>query len=506
MARLGEARRLIDGGGYFVVHAPRQTGKTTTLMALASILTAEGRYAALHFSCEAAEPVGDDFGAAERLVIAAMRWSAESRLPADCQPSEPPPAAPGDQLAATLTAWARRCARPLVLFFDEIDALRGESLGCVLRQLRSRFPSRPAEFPASVILCGLRDVSDHWVASGGDASRLGTSSPFNVKVDSLRLSNFDEGEVRLLYGQHTAETGQPFTDEALRRAFELTQGQPWLVNALAREVVEKIGVPPPVPITVDHIDAAKERLILARATHLDSLVARLEEPRVRGVIEPLISGELTVRLDAAYQDDVSYVHDLGLIRTRPNLDISNPIYREVIVRVLAVGVEQSVVVEPQRFVPPDGQLDLRGLLEAFAAFWKEHGEVLTGALPYHEVAPQLVLMAFLQRVVNGGGSIDREYGLGRKRIDLLVRWPYRTLEGRREVQREAIELKVWRPKAPDPRAQGLKQLDAYLDRLGLETGALVLFDRRPRAGSIAKRTRFETAASPAGRQVTVLRA
>ena len=89
-----------------------------------------------------------------------------------------------------------------------------------------------------------------------------------------------------------------------------------------------------------------------------------------------------------------------------------------------------MIAEPRSFVLPDGRLAFRRLLREFAAFWQEHGEVLAAGLPYHEVAPQLVLMAYLQRVVNGGGMIDREYGVGRGRIDLLVRWPYRTRRGR----------------------------------------------------------------------------
>lgn len=80
--------------------------------------------------------------------------------------------------------------------------------------------------------------------------------------------------------------------------------------------------------------------------------------------------------------------------------------------------------------------------------------VLTGHLTYHEVAPQLVLMAFLQRIVNGGGFIDREYGIGRYRMDLLVHWPYTDENGRRQWQREALELKVWRDRKPDPVDKG----------------------------------------------------
>lgn len=189
------------------------------------------------------------------------------------------------------------------------------------------------------------------------------------------------------------------------------------------------------------------------------------------------------------------------------LRIANPIYREVIVRGLAGAVEPRVLVEePKRFVRPDGRLDMGRLLRELASFWREHGEVLMAGLPYHEVAPQLVLMAYLQRVVNGGGYVDREYGIGRGRIDLLVRWPYAGEGGERAWQREALELKVRRAGEKDPIAKGLEQLDGYLARLGLDEGVLVLFDRRPEAGDPEARTRFEEAVTGGGRKVTVLRA
>jgi hypothetical protein len=375
----------------------------------------------------------------------------------------------------------------------------------VLRQLRDGYALRPDAAPWSVVLCGLRDVRDYKAASGGDPGRLGTSSPFNIKVESLRLGDFTQDEVAALYAQHTEETGQPFAEEAVPRAFALTRGQPWLVNALAREITENMNVPPPEPITATHVDQAKERLILARATHLDALVARLHEPRVHRILEPLLAG--TLAGGDSYDDDFAYVRDLGLIAPEPPTRPANPIYREVMARTLATGIEKRVVHEPGRFVQPDGRLDMDALLHAFADFWREHGEVLTGQLAYHEVAPQLVLMAFLQRVVNGGGFIDREYGVGRGRIDLLVRWPCTTdTAGQPQWQREALELKVWRDKKPDPLDQGLAQLDAYLDPLGLDRGTLVLFDRRTDAPPLAERIAFAQAHTPAGRPARILRA
>jgi hypothetical protein len=95
--RLPEARELIEKKGYFVLHAPRQTGKTTTLRALAKGLTAEGRFAALHFTCEEASVAGDDYGAAMRAILYAIRTAAENHLPTELWPP-PFPEAPKTRL------------------------------------------------------------------------------------------------------------------------------------------------------------------------------------------------------------------------------------------------------------------------------------------------------------------------------------------------------------------------------------------------------------------------
>lgn len=497
--RLPDAPGIIAQLGYFVVHAPRQTGKTTTLRALAEELTADGRYAALHFSCEAAEVAGDDYGAAENILLSILARQA-SALPAELRPPPWSTAPAGERIGAALTAWARACPRPLVLIFDEIDALRGQSLITVLRQLRAGYTNRPLEFPASVILCGLRDVRDYKAASGGDPGRLGTSSPFNVKLASMRLGNFLPEEVASLYAQHTADTGQVFTPESIERAVEVTGGQPWLVNALAREIVAKVPVRPGEPITAAHVDEAKERLILARATHLDSLAHKLMEPRVRRVIAALLTGA-DILFDP-YDDDLAYVRDLGLIATTNPVRVANPIYKEVIARVLSTMAEVQVVDEPRAFRLPDGRVAFKRMMRAFGRFWREHGEILATHMPYPEAGPQLVLMAFLQRIVNGGGTIDREYGVGRRRIDLLVRFPYTKKDGTRAEQRRALEVKVWRKGEKNPLAKGLAQLDDYLAGLGLSRGTLVIFDAR---GRLAKqRVRKEDVLTKRGKRVRVM--
>lgn len=138
-------------------------------------------------------------------------------------------------------------------------------------------------------------------------------------------------EVAELYGQHTADTGQEFTEEALTRAFEYSQGQPWLVNALAREITQKLDVPPPEEVTAAHVEQARERLIQTRATHLDSLVDKLSEPRVRRIIEPLVAGTFP-EVDLIFNNDLAYARDLGLVTRGWPIRVANPIYQEVISR------------------------------------------------------------------------------------------------------------------------------------------------------------------------------
>jgi hypothetical protein len=372
--------------------------------------------------------------------------------------------------------------------------LTGDILVNVLSQLRDGHRIRPGRFPHSVVLCGMRDVRDYKAASGGDTTRLGTSSPFNVKVDSIRLADFTYAQVTELYEQHTRATGQKFTPEAIQRAFEAGQGQPWLVNALAREVIEKMRVPVSEPITDGHMETAVERLIRARATHLDSLVARLNEPPVKRIIEPMLAGT-EPSVDLAYHDDASYVRDLGLIKPGHPLQIANPIYQEVIVRALTSQIESAIQVDPRSFVTSEGRLDFGRLLTEFLEFWRGQGEILTRGQSYSEAACQLVFMAWLQRVVNGGGLIDREYAVGRGRIDLLVRWP--VPDG--SQQWEATELKVHYKGRPDPLEPGLGQLDGYLERMGLSHGTLVVFDQLSTPPSLTETT------TPSGRSGTLLR-
>jgi hypothetical protein len=493
--RLPKIEPLIAQENYFVIHAPRQTGKSTAMLALAQQLTASDRYTSVMVSVEVGSPLSYDVQKAEVAILGSWKRAAAAWLPEALQPPDWSDLEAGQRIGGALQRWATHSERSLVIFIDEIDSLQNETLLSVLRQLRDGYPTRPKSFPQSVGLIGLRDVRDYKVASGG-SDRLNTASPFNIKVKSLTLRDFNLEEVAALYEQHTSDTGQQFTPEAIAHAFYLTQGQPWLVNALAKEIVEEIVTDPNEPITIEHFQQAKEILIQRKDTHLDSLSERLREPRVKAIIEPMLAGK---ELGETPDDDRQFLVDLGLVRRDPQggLVIANPIYREVIPRVLVGGTQDSLPRIAPTWLTADGELDSDRLLEAFLSFWKQHGEPLLKSASYHEIAPHIVLMAFLHRVVNGGGTLDREYAIGNDRMDICLRYGKVTL---------GMELKVWRDAAKDPLTKGLEQIDRYLGRLELETGWLVIFDQRRNQPPIEERTRIELATTTTDRTITVIRA
>jgi hypothetical protein len=333
LTRIPRVMDLVEQQAYFVIHAPRQIGKTTAMMAIAQALTQSGKYTAVLVSVEGGSALADDLDAAERAILQSWNENGTDRLPPELSPPPYAIGESGQQLRGYLRTWSRSIDRPLVIFIDEIDSLQNQVLISVLRQLRDGYANRPKAFPHSLALIGLRDVRDYKVASGG-SERLNSASPFNVKARSLTMRDFNAAEVAELYEQHTIDTGQIFTAESIALAFHLTQGQPWLVNALVKEVVEELVRDRTIAVTTAHIDQAKEILIQRMDTHLDSLVERLKEHRVRQVIEPILAGGA---FDDIPEDDRRFVLDLGLVKRSSlgGLEIANPFYAEAMPRILA---------------------------------------------------------------------------------------------------------------------------------------------------------------------------
>ena len=470
--RLGAVLELIEEHRFFTLHAGRQTGKTTSLMWIEDHLNASGRWRALWVDLKTAHEKPD-----VPRTMAAMLSSLDRAFSLRHPDLGRPKAAEIDAMLRTpdvaLLAYLGRLAsfdgRPLVMLFDEADGLVGEAMVSFLTQLRHGYIERSGTpFPASVVLVGQRQVHDDALREEKRCaiSWLATTSPFNVTAGAMTLGPFTDSEVRELLAQHTEMTGQRFEPEAAAKIDDLGQGHPWLTSALADQLVRREVRDRSARITAVHVDAATETILLERRSHLDALVARLREPRVRRIIDPMLAGNRAS--EDALDDDFSYVLDLGLIRARGGrFEIANPIYREVIPRALTYIQQMQIAHEPTWYIRTDGSLHMGKLMADWQVFWRKDGHLAAEGFSYRESGPHLMLMAFLQRILNGGGRVEREYGFGRGALDLLVLWG---------DERHAIE--VTRRRDSEAEAEALDQLAGYLDRLGLAVGWLVRFDLR----------------------------
>jgi len=318
-------------------------------------------------------------------------------------------------------------------------------------------------------------VRDYRIHSGSVRAAIAGASAFKIKTRPLRLGDFTRAEAEALLGQITPASRQPPAPAAPEAGCEQTHGHPWLVNALAREMCFPAGGFRPRDRSISERDVfeAREALLMSRETHLAHLADKLREPRVRRVIEPLLSGG-----DAEYSGrDFEYVRDLGLVAPDPPLRIANPIYGEVLPRELTWVLQQAMPEQQTAwYVDAAGGLDLDKLLAAFQDFFRQNSEHWVQRAQYTEAGPQLVLQAFLHRVVNGRGRIEREYALGSRRVDLLVIWP----GGGERTGRFVVECKLLKDGRSRDRTveQGLEQTVAYMDLCNADAGHLIIFDMR----------------------------
>ena len=471
--RLPDIQPLIDRMQYFVLHAARQVGKTTAMRAFAAELRTQG-YVAVHATLETSQQA-TEVSMAEGRWLPAIAEGAAAVLPVGDQP--PPVArfaemATGIRLGAWLGAWATAVApRKVVLLLDEADTVSGEALVNLLRQLRAGFNVRPDRFPSSVALIGMRDLRDY-LTQAKDGSPVNPGSPFNITAASITMRNFTADEVVELLGQHTQETGQIFLPEASARIFDWTRGQPFLVNKLALLCMDDLCPDRAVHVSAAHIDEAKERLILARTTHLDALAERLKELRIATIVQAILLGDEDI--DYA-TDDFQYAVDLGLIVRGPNgAEPANPLYREVLGRELTFNRQMNMPTPTFRWQTADNKLDFPALINEFCDYWRENADAITRRqVLYTEAVTHITFMAFLQRVVNGGGVIQREFAAGRGAVDVVAHFA---------GERFVTEIKRVRPKdgMATVRARGIAQLSRYLDVLGLDEGWLLVVDQRPR--------------------------
>ncbi|MDR1040304.1 MAG: hypothetical protein LBR80_09105 [Deltaproteobacteria bacterium] len=515
--RLPDITDMIEGRFYFVIHSPRQSGKTTLLKSLASKINSEDRYYAIF--CDLS-PLGDtlDVGIAMDQAVTRINIGLQSagvkelkRL-AYAFNSEPYMVDAVGKVQSILSDLSEALDRELIVFFDEADCLQEAPLLMFLSQIKAGFNDRSgsqgSKFPRSMALIGMRDIKDYLTMVWKPSDPKGPEgSPFNVKKESLTLPDFTRDEIMALYRQRTEETGQIFEEEAIDSAWRWSEGQPWLVNALAYEAtVRQLENDRSATVTGDCIDRAARAMLLRDEAHFGSLKNRLREPRVRMVMEAVLFAP-TFLADDFPDEDLSYAVDLGLLKSDSadggSLRPANPIYRELTIRTMTDWLRKKMPQDlPGKWM--DGiSLDMDGLLKAFQTLWRENSVSLAEAYrldfqvqesvalalekfspidvqsvdnsiienirirkaaKYNEIFAQLVLISYLDRASNGGADVFREYPPGNGRVDICVIY-----QGKKYL----IGIKI---KGVQNMDESLRQLHGYMDRAESSVGWLVVFD------------------------------
>jgi hypothetical protein len=320
-----QLHRYIKDRLYWVLHAPRQTGKTTFLKSWMREINAGNDAIACYVTVERCQGIAEP----ERAMPAmcdAIRDAAEKNEIAIPVYDEGNP-------FSLLSDWAKRVVpKPLIVLFDEVDVLEGEMMISFLHQLRIVFDSRDiGKFPVSIALVGMRDP-EYYITAAKNGKASNPGARFCLKTDSASLSNFKKEDIAKLFSLRTEETGQQIAPEALEYVYEQSKGQPWIVNSFFMWATMRIlDEESTETVTIAHVREAREQMIMARETHLDALAHRLDDPQIRSVIESLITGELNPSL--VNSEAFRRCMDLGLVAIeRGTPQIANPIYKEVIAR------------------------------------------------------------------------------------------------------------------------------------------------------------------------------
>ncbi|MDR2198088.1 MAG: AAA-like domain-containing protein [Deltaproteobacteria bacterium] len=481
LPRLPEAEDLIEGGRYFVIHAPRRSGKTTFLNALSQKINSEGRRHSLYCSIGSFGDIENEESAVTKIlgqIKVALYASGVDVLKdkRDKYDNSPDLNIAGDKIRIFLNMLREDLDKDLVVFIDEADGLSGPGLVTFLSQIREGYMVRHLpgnKFPRSLVLVGVRDIRDYLARVRPDAESLGSASPFDIKKKALTLADFTREEINSLYGQHTEASGQVFEEGAVDRAWRWSQGQPWLVNALADEVVEAILKKDySTAVTGALVDEAARNLIIRRDTHIDSLLARLDEPRVGRVMEPVIAGNSRWGKEVK-EDDIKYVEDLGLIKHAGGAWIpANPVYASAITSALTWRIELFIPKYPDDKWIDGRNILMTSFLKEFQGFWRRNADKIDKPDGYAEAFPRLVLSAFTRRLLVRGVRLrDQDFGLGR--VDILAEYQGRLYP---------VEIKT-RPADGAPSQiikDGVRRLRSFMEERGSsDEGWLIVFDMDP---------------------------
>ncbi len=484
-----DLKTMVDRGRYFSIFAPRQSGKTTFFRDFCRKLEREPLYVALLLSFQDYKNIsGQRF---YQLIQKSLYRQLISRLEVVGCPQLDDIKSLLDthdlsdhisfrELFNELNRIVKQ--KKIVIFIDEFDGIPRDELEnflTTLRELYQEYKAQENKALFSVGLVGIRNITKLIV---------GGVSPFNI-ADQVGLPPFSLKNVRDLYAQYTAETNQPFTDEAVNMVYTETAGQPWLVNRLGTILTVKIKPETMDPITQEDVKKAVENLLYEDNSHFDNITEKAKKYK-ETFMDVVFNGVQFIPGD----EEQSLLLTHGLIKAKgKDIKVSNPIYKKRFTK--AFFNESGAVADTslKSYFTKQGLLDMESILSDFEEYIMQIGvnAFYAGQKPYEKTG-QFLLTAWLYQFVEGGkGDLRFETPTGLGRMVILL-----TYGGRKYI----IETKINRSNIEKTVERAIGQLcEKYLMTEQSDEGCIVVFDIKTQVGELCTPRRREVA----GKQVLI---
>jgi len=470
-----DIKTLVDLGRYFSIFAPRQSGKTTFFESFCHELEKDTVYVAILLSFQTYKNL--DKQRFYQLIQKELCSQLMNRLNAvNCRKVDAIRAYLDSQNLTDHISFGELFEelnhiiefKKIVIFIDEFDGIpvtELENFLTTLRELYQKYKKRKDKALYSVGLVGIRNITKLIV---------GGVSPFNI-ADQVKLPPFTLKNVRDLYSQYTEETSQPFTDEAVKKVFDETAGQPWLVNRIGTILTVDIKPETTKPITEDDVEKAIKHLLKERNSHFDNLLEKAK-----------LYKETFVRITFNGVDynpddeDQSWLEQYGLINEKNDKAVvANAIYKRRFLKAFFQESGATADTSLNAYFTSDGFLNMEAILSDFEEYIMQIGvnAFYKSQKPYEKTG-QFLLSAWLYQFVEGGkGELRLEPPTGLGRMDILLIY-----NGHKYI----IETKINRSSLDKTVEKAIDQLcGKYLLTERANEGYVVVFDLKTMVGEVS---------------------
>ncbi len=475
-AKIAKVYKLVENGEYFSINRPRQYGKTTTLFAIEEKLQQSEDYFPIRLNFQGLDQKYQELDSAFAQMFVkelANYFEFLSTEFYDFVKKYEAEVLDMNQLSRFITKLVHFSPRKLVLLIDEVDASSNYMpFLTFLGMLRTKYLDRESKHNYtfhSVVLVGVHDVKSlKYKIRNLEETQY--NSPWNIAIDFKAAMEFSPEEIAPMLREYSeAENVQMNVEQIAERLYFHTAGYPFLVSRLCQIVVEDI-----LPQKenqkwdLEDIEKAIQSIQNEVNTNFESLIKNLEnhEDLYELVYDILIEGDIV-----PFNPHNSPIHKgviYGVFKQNGVVKIHNRIYEQVIYNYLISDKRSKMgkMVLENQFVIEQNQLNFPFILQRFQVHMKEHYS--TKDLPFLEREWRLIFMAFLKPIINGKGHSFLEVVISEeKRLDAVISFGQ---------NKYVVELKIWR--GNEYHERGLVQLADYLEKQGLETGFLVIFDQR----------------------------